>query len=118
MTTATNELASRIRLAVAVLLILVTGFWGFVITFSDSPANWSMLTLAGYIAAWHVPSAFVIGRLVPRKWWLGLAAAWGALLMLALTLPLVAVFLILAMTGAAYAGGLTADMVTNKGARI
>ena len=101
------------RIALAVLLILVTGFWGVVITFSDSPASWSMLALAAYIAAWHVPSAMVIGLLVPHKWWLGVAAGWGALLMLSFTLPVIALSLIVVMVGAAYVGGAIGNRVTN-----
>ncbi|MCR4341538.1 MAG: hypothetical protein NUW01_16795 [Gemmatimonadaceae bacterium] len=104
----------RVRIAIAILLIIVTGFWGFVITFSDSPASWSTFTLAAYIAAWHVPSALVIGLLVPHKWWLGVAAGWGALLMLALTLPVVALFLILATAGAAYVGRFIAKWAVKR----
>lgn len=106
MTTGASELAPRIRLALAVLLILVTGFWGLVITFSDSPAGWSLSTVAAYIAAWHVPGALVIGLLVPHKWWLGITTVWGALLMLVFTQPLIALLLVLVTAGAAYAGGL------------
>lgn len=77
-----NRLAYGARVLIAGFLLLATGFWGLVITFSDAPAAWSVLKWTLYIVAWHVPSAFVLGLLWPAKWWLGLVASWGAGLML------------------------------------
>lgn len=73
---------SETKKLIGVALMLVTGFWGFVITFSDVPSEWSSLRWAGYIAAWHIPSAMAIGYLFSPRWAWGVAAGWGALLLL------------------------------------
>lgn len=73
---------SEVKKVIGVALMLVTGFWGFVITFSDVPSEWSSLRWAGYIAAWHIPSAMAIGYLFSPRWAWGVAAGWSALLML------------------------------------
>jgi hypothetical protein len=40
----------------------------------------------GYVAAWHVPGSFVIGLLVPSRWYLSVLAGWGVVLMSVLSI--------------------------------
>ncbi|MEO7648213.1 MAG: hypothetical protein ABIV11_08270 [Gemmatimonadaceae bacterium] len=99
-------MASEVRRVIAIFVILVTGFWGMVVSFSDSPSSWPTTTLIAYIAAWHIPGAFAVGYLYPRKWRLGLLVCWGAVLMSGE--PLVSVAVLLAAGVAAYLGRLLA----------
>jgi hypothetical protein len=73
---------SETKRVIGVAVILVTGFWGFVITFSDVPPEWTPLRWAGYIAVSHMPSAAAVGFLFSPRWAWGTAAGWAALLML------------------------------------
>jgi hypothetical protein len=98
-----SGLNSSNRTILATFVVLATGFWGFVITFSDYPSGWSMVQWTIYIVAWHIPSAFVVGYLLPRSWFMGIAVCWGALLML-LSVPAVAAVFVAAAAAAAYAG--------------
>ena len=91
---------------IGVLVILVTGFWGFVITFSDAPPEWTPIRWAGYIAVWHMPSAAVVGCLFSPRWAWGTAAGGAALLMLISygALPATAIVLA-ALVLSSYLGG-------------
>jgi hypothetical protein len=65
--------------ALVTVLLLVTGFWAFIITFSDYPPAWSTARWLAYIVLSLAPSAFVIGLLIPARWYLSLGVCWGAL---------------------------------------
>lgn len=95
------------RRILAILVIVVTGFWGFVITFSDSPPDWSLVQLTAYIVAWHIPSAFLVGYLIPHRWFMGTAVSWGTLLML-FGAPAVVGVLVAAAAAVAYVGRVVA----------
>jgi len=92
------------RLAVTIVLVLATGFWGVVVTFSDSPTSWSPVMVAAYVAVWHIPGALIVGYLYSRKWWLGLLVCWGALLVMAVSAPGIAAATLLVAGVAAYLG--------------
>lgn len=102
--------ASRRALATVLVavLVVVTGFWGFVITFSDYPPAWSTARWLAYIVLWHAPSAFVIGLLVPARWYLSLGVCWGAAAVFAglLRAPHLLVPILVFVLGAGYLGGL------------
>jgi hypothetical protein len=94
------------RVAGIIAIVLITGFWGIVFTFSDYPASWSTLQWTAYVVAWHLPGAFVVGYLARRRWLWGLAVTWGALFILTIVVALeVAGVLIAAVAASAYAGG-------------
>jgi hypothetical protein len=63
----------------AAVIVLVTGFWAFIITFSDYPPEWSTARWLAYVISWLAPSAFAVGFLVPARWYVSLAVCWGAL---------------------------------------
>lgn len=96
-------LSRAARLAVAISLIVVAGFWSFATTFSDYPASWSLLTWFAYLVAWHLPSAFVVGLLVPTRWYLALGTAWGSLGLFAT--PSILLPLLASVLAAGYLGG-------------
>lgn len=93
-----------LRIPLAILIILVTNFWGLVITFSDTTSP-NLVHWTAYIAASHLPSALVTGALLGRRWYFGALVALIATLLLTagLLLPS-AVTLALTVTAAAYAG--------------
>ena len=91
---------------IGVLVILVTGFWGFVITFSDAPPEWTPIRWAGYIAVWHMPSAAAVGFLFSPRWAWGTAAGAVAILMLVSYRALAVTALVLAvLVLGSYSGG-------------
>ncbi len=92
-----------LRVVAAVIVIIAAGFWSFIITFSDYPATWSRTVWFAYLLAWHLPSAFLVGFLVPARWYFAVATAWGALGLYAtpsILLPLLGTVL-----GVGYLGG-------------
>ena len=109
-----SALDAETRKLIAGVLILVTGFWGLVITFSDYPSDWSTAVWLAYIALWHVPSAFIIGFLFPHRWLLSLAAGWGAGLMLAFAAPRWVGALVISIAVAGYLGSLGAKWKTRR----
>ncbi|MGK2962522.1 MAG: hypothetical protein ACSLFK_10300 [Gemmatimonadaceae bacterium] len=70
--------------------------------------GWSMVRWTIYIAAWHIPSAFLVGYLLPRRRFMGLAVCWGALLML-LSVPAALAGFMAAVAAAAYGGRVVAQ---------
>lgn len=110
-----NALAREARLIIAAVLLVATWFWGLVITFSDSPASWSVVTWTLYIIAWHLPSAFVLGLLFPTRWWLGIVASLGAGVMLIGYFAFASAAALLGGTAAAaYAGRTLATLFTSR----
>ncbi len=73
-----GEFVTIVRIFLALLVALVTGFWGLVTLFSDFAPRWSYGSWALYVVAGHVLAGFFIGSLVPSRWWLSVGAAWGA----------------------------------------
>jgi hypothetical protein len=84
--------------------MLVTGFWALVITFSDHPPEWSTARWLAYIVMSLVPSAFVIGLLVPARWYLSLGVCWGALGLI--TVPRLLGPILVSVLAAGYLGSL------------
>lgn len=99
-------MATEVRRVIVSFVILVTGLWGMVIAFSDSPSSGPTAAMIAYIAAWHVPGAFAVGYLNPGKWRLGLLVCWGAVLMSGS--PVVSIAVLLTAGVAAYLGRLLA----------
>lgn len=69
------------RILLAFCVVLVAGFWGLITLFSDSPPHWSYARWALYVLSGHVLAGFIVGMLLPLRWRLSIAAAWGAILM-------------------------------------
>ena len=73
----------------AILLILISGMWSLMILFSDyggmSTQMWYLFVISS-----HVMPGFVVGMLLPFRWYLSVLAAWGAMfwLFLPVILPL------------------------------
>jgi hypothetical protein len=96
-----------VRVFLLIVISSVTGFWGFVITFSDSPEHWSMARWIAYIVAWHLPGAVLIGGLFPDRWLLSLLVGWGAATVLVFVMaPYVLTVLLTSIAAAGYAGKL------------
>jgi len=109
-----SGLNAETRKLLAGVLMLATGFWGLVISFSDYPSGWSAAVWLAYIALWHVPSAFIIGFLFPHRWFLSLAAGWGAGLILAFSAPLLLGAFVISIAVAGYFGSLGAKWKTRR----
>lgn len=69
-----------VRILLAFCVVLVAGFWGLITLFSDLPPRWSYARWALYVLGGHVLAGFVIGMLLPLRWRLSIATAWGAIL--------------------------------------
>lgn len=110
-----NALPHADRVLIAAVVLVATGFWGLVITFSDAPASWSVVTWTLYIIAWHIPSAFLLGLLFPIRWWIGIIASWGAGVMLLGYFAFASAAALLGGTAvAAYAGRTLATLFTSR----
>lgn len=72
---------TALRTAATALIILVAGLWGMVIMFSDYPSHWSEADWLTYVLGCHALAGVLIGLLNPGRWYLSLAATWGAMLM-------------------------------------
>ncbi len=70
-----------VRILLAFSVVLVAGFWGLITLFSDFPPQWSYARWALLVLSGHVLAGFIIGMLLPLRWRLSIAAAWGAILM-------------------------------------
>jgi hypothetical protein len=90
--------------AIVAVLVLVTGFWAFIITFSDYPPAWSTARWLAYVVMSLAPSAFVIGLLLPARWYLSLGVCWGALGLFAA--PRLLVPILVSALAAGYLGSL------------
>ncbi len=79
-----NATRARVKLIVRIVLafcvVLVAGFWGLITLFSDFPPHWSYARWALYVLSGHLIAGFIFGILLPLRWRLSLAAAWGAIL--------------------------------------
>ena len=69
-----------VRILLAVIVVIVAGFWGLVSLFSDYPPHWSYARWVLYVLGGHAFAGFLIGMLLPLRWRLSIAAAWGAIL--------------------------------------
>ena len=69
-----------VRILLAFIVVIVAGFWGLVSLFSDYPSHWSYARWVLYVLSGHVLAGFLIGMLLPLRWQLSIAAAWGAIL--------------------------------------
>jgi len=69
-----------VRILLAFLVVIVAGFWGLLSLFSDYPPHWSYARWVLYVLSGHVLAGFLIGMLLPLRWQLSIAAAWGAIL--------------------------------------
>ena len=69
-----------VRILLAVIVVIVAGFWGLVSLFSDYPPHWSYARWVLYVLGGHALAGFLVGMLLPLRWWLSIAAAWGAIL--------------------------------------
>jgi len=69
-----------VRILLAFCVVLVAGFWGLISLFSDFPPHWSYARWALYVLSGHVLAGFLIGMLLPLRWRLSIAAAWGAII--------------------------------------
>jgi len=69
-----------VRILLAFCVVLVAGFWGLITLFSDFPPHWSYARWALYVLGGHVLAGFMIGMLLPLRWRLSIATAWGAIL--------------------------------------
>jgi hypothetical protein len=86
------QILDAIRIPLAIAIILPTGFWGFVVTFSDhylmfDPTILNTVLWIGYVAIWHIPGGLLLGFLFPNRWYLSLLVGWAALGMLLLFIP-------------------------------
>ncbi len=68
---------ARILLALAV--IVVAGFWGFVTLFTDVSESRGYFGWIIYLLGGHALAGFIVGILLPRRWKLGITASWGAM---------------------------------------
>lgn len=68
-----------VRILLALLVILLAGFWGLIVLFSDFPSHWSYAFWALYVLGGHLIAGFLVGMLIPLRWRLSIAAAWGAI---------------------------------------
>ena len=73
------QVTSRILLAFGV--VLFAGFWALVTLFSDFPPHWYYARWTLYVLSAQVLAGFLIGMLLPLRWRLSIAAAWGSVLM-------------------------------------
>ena len=69
-----------VRILLAVIVVIVAGFWGLVALFSDYPPQWSYARWFFYVLSGHALAGFLVGMLLPLRWRLSIAAAWGAIL--------------------------------------
>ncbi len=69
------------RFLVAILVVVVGGFWGLVTLFSDYPLDSSYGEWVAYVLIIHAFVGFLIGLLLPSRWVLSITAAWGAFLL-------------------------------------
>ena len=69
-----------VRILLALLVIVIAGFWGLIALFSDFPPHWSYASWALYVLSGHILAGFLIGMLLPLRWRLSIGAAWGAIL--------------------------------------
>jgi len=69
-----------VRILLAFCVVLLAGFWGLISLFSDFPPHWSYARWALYVLGGHVLAGFIVGMLLPLRWRLSVAAAWGAIL--------------------------------------
>ncbi len=56
---------------------VLTGFWGFIVLFSDVLSglpHWAYVVTVGIT---HAVPAALIGFLLPRRWYVALVAVWG-----------------------------------------
>jgi len=68
-----------VRIILALLVILLAGFWGLIVLFSDFPSSWSYAFWVLYVLGGHLIAGFLVGMLTPLRWQLSIAAAWGAI---------------------------------------
>jgi hypothetical protein len=68
-----------VRILLALLVILLAGFWGLIVLFSDSPPSWPNAFWALYVLGGHLIAGLLVGMLIPLRWRLSIAAAWGAI---------------------------------------
>ena len=69
------------RYLLAILFAIAGGFWGLVALFSDYPLDSSYAEWVVYVLGIHAFVGFLIGLLLPSRWLLSIAAAWGAFLL-------------------------------------
>ena len=69
------------RFLLAILVVIVGGFWGMVALFSDYPLDSSYAEWVVYVLGLHAFVAFLLGLLLSSRWLLSIAAAWGAFLL-------------------------------------
>ncbi len=69
------------RFLLAILVVIAGGFWGLVVLFSDYALDSSYAEWALYVLGIHAFVGFLIGLLLPSRWPLSIAAAWGAFLL-------------------------------------
>lgn len=69
-----------VRKLLAIIVVMVAGFWGMISLFSDYPPHWSFARWVLYVLSGHALAGFLVGMLLPLRWRLSIAAAWGAIL--------------------------------------
>jgi hypothetical protein len=69
-----------VRWMLALGIVLVIGLWGAMALFSDLPAGFSFAKMRVVIIAVHLAAGLSIGALVPKRWYLALAVAWGGIM--------------------------------------
>ena len=69
-----------VRKLLAIIVVIVAGFWGMIFLFSDYPPHWSFARWVLYVLSGHALAGFLVGMLLPLRWRLSIAAAWGAIL--------------------------------------
>ena len=69
------------RFLLAILVVIAGGFWGLVALFSDYALDSSYAEWVVYVLGIHAFVGFLIGLLLPSRWLLSIAAAWGAFLL-------------------------------------
>ncbi|MGI9077479.1 MAG: hypothetical protein ACR2G6_09135 [Gemmatimonadaceae bacterium] len=68
-----------VRKLLAIIVVVAAGFWGMISLFSDYPPHWPFARWVLYALSGHVLAGFLIGMLLPLRWRLSIAAAWGAI---------------------------------------
>lgn len=68
-----------VRILLAIAVCLVAGFWALLVLFSDLPPQQSRAAWLLYITGGHLLAGFFVGFLLPLRWRLAVAVAWGAI---------------------------------------
>jgi len=68
---------TKLKLISAVFIALLTGFWGFTISFGDVFLEYPYWVYLAVLLLSHMLLGFIIGLLSPKRWWISLIGSWG-----------------------------------------